>query len=115
MFLAAQDEARHVAFAMAHLSLHARQDPTLLSRLAIAVEQRHEALRATTGLNEEVFEALIVLASGSFEPEAIARGHGLVVELLEQMDAGRRARLRRLGFDAAQAGALSALHTRNFM
>ena len=115
MHLAAQDEARHVAFAMAHLAEHARQDPTLLARLASAVEQRHEALRATSGLNEEVFEALILLAAGSFEPEAIARGHELVVELLAQMDAGRRSRLQRLGFDSLRATALSALHTRNFM
>jgi hypothetical protein len=31
------------------------------------------------------------------------------------MDAGRRARLRKLGFGSEQAAALSALHTRNFM
>jgi hypothetical protein len=31
------------------------------------------------------------------------------------MDDGRRQRLRRLGFDDAQAAALSSLHTRNFM
>jgi hypothetical protein len=31
------------------------------------------------------------------------------------MDAGRRARLRKLGFEAAEAASLSALHTRNFM
>jgi hypothetical protein len=31
------------------------------------------------------------------------------------MDEGRRRRLARLGFPPAQAEALSALHTRNFM
>jgi hypothetical protein len=31
------------------------------------------------------------------------------------MDIGRQKRLLRLGFDAAQAEDLSALHTRNFM
>jgi hypothetical protein len=31
------------------------------------------------------------------------------------MDAGRQARLRRLGFPADEARDLSALHTRNFM
>jgi hypothetical protein len=35
--------------------------------------------------------------------------------LLAEMDVGRRQRLMRLGFDAAAAAALSALHTRNFM
>jgi hypothetical protein len=37
------------------------------------------------------------------------------VSLVEDMDSGRRQRLVRLGFDPAQAAALSALHTRNFM
>jgi len=115
MLLAAQDEARHVAFAMAHLAEHARQDKTLLQRLAVAVESRHAALQATAGLNEEVFEALILLAAGSFDPEAISRGHAAVVELLALMDAGRQSRLRRLGFDPDKASDLSALHTRNFM
>jgi hypothetical protein len=31
------------------------------------------------------------------------------------MDDGRRKRLARLGFEAEEAEALSALHTRNFM
>jgi hypothetical protein len=31
------------------------------------------------------------------------------------MDAGRRTRLRRLGFADGEAAALSGLHTRNFM
>jgi hypothetical protein len=115
MRLAAADEARHVAFAMSHLAEHAQRDPTLLARLASAIRERHDALRATAGLNAEVFDALIVLAAGSLEPDAIARGHAAVVELLAQMDAGRKLRLRRLGFGARDAEELSALHTRNFM
>ena len=39
----------------------------------------------------------------------------LLTELQAQMDAGRRTRLRQLGFEAGDAVALSALHTRNFM
>ena len=115
MRLAAVDEARHVAFGLAHLERHAGRDPGLLPRLALAIERRHDALRHTAGLNEEVFEALLVLAAGSFEPTAIARGHAAVQTLVQQMDAGRRSRLRRLGFDSARATELSALHTRNFM
>jgi hypothetical protein len=113
--LAAQDEARHVAFGLAHLARHVSEDPTLRGRLAAAVERRHAALAHTAGLNAEVFDALVLLAAGSWAPEALRRGHAAVVALVREMDAGRRQRLLRLGFDDAQAGALSALHTRNFM
>lgn len=115
MRLAAQDEARHVAFGMAHLKRHAAHDPTLLGRLRLAIERRHEALRHTAGLNAEVFDALVVLAAGELSPAAIARGHAAVADLQRQMDAGRQARLRRLGFPPDAARDLSALHTRNFM
>ena len=115
MRLAAQDEARHVAFGMAHLKRHAAHDPTLLGRLRLAIERRHEALRHTAGLNAEVFDALVVLAAGELSPAAIARGHTAVADLQRQMDTGRQARLRRLGFAPDAARDLSALHTRNFM
>jgi hypothetical protein len=115
MKLAAQDEARHVAFGVAHLARHARLDPTLLERMAAAIERRHDVLRETTGLNEEVFDALVVLAAGSLEPAAVGRGHQAVVELTSQMHSGRRQRLRLLGFPPERAEALSGLHTRNFM
>src|SRR5712671_5999983 len=52
--LAAQDEARHVAFGLAHLRRHAGRDPGLLARLAAAVHRRHDALRHMAGLNAEV-------------------------------------------------------------
>jgi hypothetical protein len=115
MRLAARDEARHVAFGMAHLKRHAAHDPTLLGRLRLAIERRHEALRHTAGLNAEVFDALVVLAAGELSPAAIARGHTAVADLQRQMDTGRQARLRRLGFAPDAARDLSALHTRNFM
>jgi len=113
--LAAQDEARHVAFGMAHLERHAAADPTLRERLAAAVERRHLALQQTAGLNEEVFDALVVLAAGAWTPAALRAGFAAVVTLQRDMDAGRRQRLARLGFSPAEAEALSALHTRNFM
>ncbi|MCA9665375.1 MAG: ferritin-like domain-containing protein [Myxococcales bacterium] len=113
--LAAQDEARHVAFGLAHLSRHAELDKTLHARLALAVEQRHEALMQTAGLNSEVFDALVLLAAGEFSPEAIERGYQAVMTLQQEMDVGRRKRLAKLGFDDAEAERLSALHTRNFM
>lgn len=115
MRLAAQDEARHVAFGMAHLKRHAEHDPTLLAQMKQAIERRHDALQHTAGLNAEVFDGLTLLAAGGMEPADVARGHAAVTDLVAQMDAGRQVRLRKLGFDEAQAAALSALHTRNFM
>jgi hypothetical protein len=113
--LTGQDEARHVAFGLSHLARHRERDPSLLPRLAAAVHQRHDALQHTAGLNEEVFDALILLAAGSWAPTAIAAGSDRVQQLIADMDHGRRVRLRRLGFDADDAQALSGLHTRNFM
>ena len=58
---------------------------------------------------------LVILAAGSLEPAALLRGHEAVETLVAHMDAGRRQRLARLGFDSAEAEKLSGLHTRNFM
>ncbi len=113
--LALQDEARHVAFGLAHLEHQAEADPSLRDRLRAAVERRHDALADTAGLNEEVFDSLVVLAAGSWEPTALAEGHRRVQQLQAEMDEGRQRRLVRLGFPPAEAAALSALHTRNFM
>ena len=115
MRLSSADEARHVAFGMAHLAQHAQHDASLLRRLAQAIERRHDALQHTAGLNEEVFDGLVLLAAGGWEPAAIAAGHDAVQDLTREMDQGRRSRLRKLGFDRDEAIALSALHTRNFM
>jgi TusA-related sulfurtransferase len=113
--LARQDEARHVAFSLGHLERHANLDPSLRARLARAVERRHDALRTTAGLNDEVFDALVLLAAGAPEPEAVARGWAAVQALQADMDEGRRSRLHFLGFSATEAESISALHTRNFM
>lgn len=113
--LAGVDEARHVAFAMAHLKRHLSLDPHLRPRLTAAVEARFDSLREMSGLNEEVFDALVLLAAGGFEPTAIARGHAAVLGLKNDMDAARRHRLEQLGFASAEAERLSSLHTRNFM
>ena len=113
--LAAQDEARHVAFGLAHLSHHIEVDPTLKERLAMAVHRRHDVLADTAGLNEEVFDALLLLAAGSWEPHCLRQGWERIQKLEREMDEGRQKRLRRLGFCEREAGELSALHTRNFM
>ncbi len=113
--LAARDEARHVAFGMMHLMSRLEQEPGFRSRLAHAVQSRNDALSATSGLNEEVFDALIILAAGEFTPAAIAAGYVRVQQLMRDMANGRQARLEKLGFEKEAAQRLSALHTRNFM
>jgi hypothetical protein len=113
--LAAQDEARHVAFGMGHLQYAVTLDPALRGRLASAAVRRHDALARTDGLNEEVFDALVLLAAGGWEPAAIAGGFEKVQTLKREMAADRTSRLIKLGFEPVEAGALSELHTRNFM
>jgi hypothetical protein len=113
--LTAQDEARHVAFGLAHLARHVTEDPPLREALAVAIERRHAALAHTSGLNQDVFDALLLLAAGGWEPGALRRGHAAVVALQRAMDEGRQSRLVRLGFAPERAAQLSSLHTRNFM
>ncbi|WP_440102530.1 hypothetical protein [Streptosporangium sp. H16] len=113
--LARQDEARHVAFGVAHLQHQSAVDPSLRDRLRAAVERRHETLVSSAGLNQDVFDALVTLAAGEWTPEAVERGYAKVLRLQAEMDEGRRHRLVRLGFPHDEATELSALHTRNFM
>jgi len=113
--LAAQDEARHVAFGLSHLAEQAARDPGLLDRLEDAIRSRHDVLASTSGLNEEVFDALLLLGAGRWTPDALREGWRLVQALEGSMHAGRRARLVRIGFPEARAEELASLHTRNFM
>jgi hypothetical protein len=113
--LARQDETRHVAFAMAHLEYQLAAEPSLRDRLRAAVERRFEALRSTSGLNELVRDALVVLAAGSWAPPAVRDGYEKVLALETEMAEGRERRLVRLGFPADEARSLAALHTRNYM
>lgn len=113
--LAAKDEARHVLFAMTHLTAAVRQQSDLRQKFAAAIRRRHEALTATAGLNEEVFYSLTLIAAGKTTPEALAAGHRAVKRLERFMFTGRVRRLRQLGFTEKEAQSLSALHTRNFM
>lgn len=104
-----------MALGMAHIRRHMSLDPHLKPRLIAAVRQRHDALAGSAGLNEEVFDALVLLAAGSFTPDAVADGFQKVTALNQTMDQGRRQRLLKLGFCEATAAELSSLHTRNFM
>ncbi len=113
--LAARDEARHVAFGVAHTAYIAKSDPAFLGRLRGAVERRHDALRDAAGLNQSVYDGLVLLAAGSWDPAAIRRGWRAVQALQARMDEGRRRRLAAIGFPTDEAAELSALHTKNFM
>jgi hypothetical protein len=113
--LTRNDEARHVAFALGHLERHTAIDPGVRRRLARAVERRHHALRTTAGLNDDVFDSLVLIAAGSPTPTAVAAGWQAVHDLQHDMDDSRRNRLARLGFTPGESEELSALHTRNFM
>jgi len=113
--LALRDEARHVAFGVSHTAHLAAADKSYLGTLRQAVERRHSALQDTAGLNAEVFDSLVLLAAGSWSPEAISRGWRAVRDLQSRMDEGRRRRLAYIGFPDDEAAELSALHTRNFM
>ncbi len=113
--LALQDEARHVAFGLAHLTEEVAGDRALRDRLRAAIERRHDALASTSGLAPDVHDAMVVLAAGSWAPTAIAAGWAKVQALQADMDDGRRHRLVRLGFTGREAAELSALHTKNFM
>ena len=113
--LVLQDEARHVAFGLAHLTEEVASDPALRDRLRAAIERRHDALASTSGLASDVHDALVILAAGSWSPEAVATGWDKVQALQADMDEGRRHRLVRLGFGEREASDLSALHTKNFM
>jgi TusA-related sulfurtransferase len=113
--LAAQDEARHVAFGMSHLREHLQAFPSLAGTLMNSVRQRHESLRHTAGLNAEVFDALVLLAAGSWDGADVGKGHDAVSTLVQEMHSGRKKRLLKLGFSDTDAEEMSALHTRNFM
>jgi hypothetical protein len=100
---------------MAHLREHIARDSAIVSKLANAVRRRHDALKNTSGLNAEVFDALLLVASGSWDSSDLRRGHERVMGLLREMDELRQKRMIQLGFDEGEAKELSVLHTRNFM
>ncbi len=100
---------------MAHLEYRLAQDPGYQSALKAAIEQRYDTLAASAGLNEEVFDALILLAAGDTDAASVKRGFERVQRLKQEMATGRKARLVRLGFPVDEADRLSGLHTRNFM
>ena len=66
-------------------------DPDLAAALARAVERRHHALRTTAGLNDEVFDALVLLAAGDGHARPRSPPVGTPCsDLQRDMDDGRR-------------------------
>ena len=104
-----------MAFGVAHTAHVTASDPDFLVRLRAAVERRHAALATTAGLINQVYDALVLLAAGSWRAGGHRRGWQAVQQLQQDMDEGRRRRLARIGFPADEAAEISALHTRNFM
>jgi hypothetical protein len=109
------DESRHVHFGLAHVRYGLANDPALYARLEAAVRRRSATLHGIAGVPAPVQDSLTILAAGSTEPHAVARGHESFRELLENMHLNRIRRLEHAGFTAAQAETISQLHTPNFM
>jgi hypothetical protein len=109
------DESRHVHFGLAHVRHALAHDPPLAGRLESAVRRRSAQLHGVAGVPAPVQDALTILAAGSTDPPAVARGHDQFRELLNVMHSARIKRLVHAGFSPEQADLLSGLHTPNFM
>jgi TusA-related sulfurtransferase len=112
---AKNDESRHVHFGLAHVRYGLLNDANVYGRLEDAVRRRAAALHGVGGVPAPLQDALTILAAGSTEPKAVARGHEAFRELLETMHTSRVRRLEHAGFTAEQAETISDLHTPNFM
>jgi len=112
---ARNDESRHVHFGLAHVRAGLAADPNLYGRLEAAVRRRAAALHGIDGVPAPLQDALTILAAGSTQARAVAKGHEAFRQLLETMHLNRVRRLGNAGFTAAQAKIISELHTPNFM
>ena len=61
------DDARHVAFGLAHVEQAVRDDPATLRSCASRSSAATAALASTAGLGQGVFDALVVLAAGEWK------------------------------------------------
>jgi TusA-related sulfurtransferase len=112
---ARQDEGRHVAYGIAHAreQIHAR--PGSVEELIAAAEERSEMLRATSGANPALTQALSVLAGGGDGPTQTSDGFEAVRQLFVDMAEHRVRRLLQAGIERRVAEHISQLHTPNFM
>ena len=109
------DEARHVHFGLVHVRHALSHDSGLYARLEAAVRRRATRLANVGGAPAPLQDGLTILAAGSTDSKAIARGHDAFRELLDTMHDSRVKRLKHAGFTPQQAETLSDLHTPNFM
>jgi TusA-related sulfurtransferase len=109
------DESRHVHFGLAHVRHALAHDASLGGRLESAVRRRSATMHGVGGVPAPMQDALTMLAAGSTDPRAVARGHEGFRDLLETMHGARVKRLVNAGFPMEQAETLSGLHTPNFM
>jgi TusA-related sulfurtransferase len=112
---ARSDESRHVHFGLAHVRWALAHDETLYARLEGSVRRRAAKLAGVGGVPAPLQDSLNLLAAGSDEPRAVARGHEAFRGLLETMHVNRLKRLEHAGFEPEQAEMISKLHTPNFM
>ncbi|MFN3649475.1 MAG: sulfurtransferase TusA family protein [Armatimonadota bacterium] len=112
---ARQDEARHVAYGVAHLKYQLERHPDYLGRLMEAVEARADAISATTGATPFVMEALAVLGGGGASPAQMSAGVEKVRALYQRMADNRVQRLTQAGVPVDLARKMSEMHTPNFM
>jgi hypothetical protein len=71
--LSMQDVARSVAYGTAHMRSHLRHQPAQAAALASYLDRTEHTVAGIAG-SPEFLEPLVVLAAGSLEPAALARG-----------------------------------------
>ena len=113
--LAHRDELRHVRFGITHVRRALARDPSVMSRLVAAAENRAAKLVDLTGISPVVSEALTVMAAASMQPADLSTAAADVRDLIRRAAVNRVARLQEAGFDESTARRLSDLHTPNLM
>jgi hypothetical protein len=113
--LAHRDELRHVRFGITHVRRALARDPSMVTRLVAAAENRAAKLVDLTGISPVVSEALTLMAAASMQPADISDAAASVRGLMRSAAVNRVSRLQEAGFDEQASRRLSDLHTPNLM
>ena len=105
-----RDEARHVAYGVSHVRYLLQEEPGLSETLLEAAEERASFLRATSGANPFLQNALAVLAGGGATEEKVEQGKVVVREFYKKMHENRINRLKTAGLDEETAKSIAELH-----